>query len=142
MWKKRVLFLCTGNSCRSQMAEGLVNYFLGDSWEAYSAGTEPTGYVHPLAQQVMEELEIDISHHRSKSVDTLRDMTFDVVITVCDAAAETCPVWLGDGEVVHLGFSDPAQASGDQAERLRVFRETRDAIRSEVLTYLRTHFAL
>ncbi len=136
MEKKRVLFLCTGNSARSQMAEGLVNHFLGDRWEAYSAGTAPTGHVHPLAIQAMAELGIDISRQRSKSVDELRDTDFDLVITVCDQAAQNCPLWLGPGQVKHMGFPDPAAAIGSEAERLEVFRQVRDGLHQEVLRYL------
>jgi len=136
MSKKRVLFLCTGNSCRSQMAEGLVNYFMGEQWEAQSAGTEPADYVHPLAIEAMSELGIDVSAGRSKSVDEFRDFPFDLVLTVCDDAAENCPLWLGGGKVVHLGFPDPARATGTQAERMAVFRQVRDAIRGQVLKFL------
>jgi arsenate reductase len=136
MGKKRVLFLCTGNSARSQMAEGLVNHFLGHRWEAYSAGTVPTGHVHPLAVQTMTELGIDISHQRSKSVDELRDAEFDSVITLCDQAARNCPLWLGPGRVKHMGFPDPAAAIGSEAERVKVFRQVRDGLRLEVLRYL------
>ncbi|MCL4301537.1 MAG: arsenate reductase ArsC [Anaerolineae bacterium] len=136
MSTKQVLFLCTGNSCRSQMAEGLVNYFLGDEWEAYSAGTKPAGYVHPLAIQVMAELDIDISRNRSKSVDEFCYISPDVVITVCDDAAEDCPVWLGQGQKAHLSFPDPAKATGNETERLAVFRQVRDDIRRRVLDYL------
>ncbi len=137
MTKKKVLFLCTGNSCRSQMAEGLVDHFLGDRWEAFSAGTKPSGYVHPLAVRAMAELDIDISGRRSKSVDEFRDVAFDVVITVCDDAAENCPLWLGLGNVRHIGFPDPADATGDEEERMAVFRQVRDGLRREVLSYLR-----
>jgi arsenate reductase len=136
MGKKRVLFLCTGNSARSQMAEGLFNHFLGDRWEAYSAGTAPTGHVHPLAIQAMAELGIDISRQRSKSVDEFRDTDFDLVVTVCDQAAQNCPLWLGPGQVKHMGFPDPAAAIGSEAERLEVFRQVRDGLRQEVLRYL------
>jgi arsenate reductase len=136
MSKKRVLFLCTGNSARSQMAEGLVNHFLGAGWEAYSAGTHPAGYVHPLAIQAMHELGIDISDHRSKPADEFRNTPFDLVVTVCDDAAENCPLWLGPGQVVHIGFPDPVQATGSNAELLEVFRQVRDAIRQQVLEYL------
>ena len=136
MDKKKVLFLCTGNSCRSQMAEGLVNHFVGDRWRAFSAGTEPSGYVHPLAVRAMGELGIDISDQRSKSVDAFRDTAFDVAITVCDDAAENCPLWLGSGEIHHIGFPDPADASGSEEERLRVFRQVRDGLRREVFRYL------
>jgi arsenate reductase len=133
MRKKRVLFLCSGNSARSQMAEGLVNHFLGDRWEAHSAGTAPTGHIHPLATQAMAELGIDISHQRSKSVDELRDAEFDLVITVCDNAASNCPLWLGPGWVKHMGFPDPAAAIGSEAQRLTVFRQLRDGLRQEVV---------
>jgi arsenate reductase len=134
--RKRVLFLCTGNSARSQMAEGLVNHFLGDKWQAQSAGTNPAGYVHPMAVQVMAELGIDLSGARSKSVDEFRGAEFDLIITVCDHAAENCPLWLGKGRRVHVGFRDPAAAEGSEAERLEVFREVRDDIRREVFAVL------
>ena len=133
---KRVLFLCTGNSCRSQMAEGLVNCYLGNEWRAYSAGTDPAGYVHPLAVRAMSELGIDISRQRSKSTDELRETQFDLVVTVCDNAAENCPVWLGNGHRTHTGFEDPAQAAGSDEERLAVFRRVRDEIRREILNFL------
>jgi arsenate reductase len=136
MKKKRVLFLCTGNSARSQMAEGLVNHFLGVGWEAYSAGTHPAGYVHPLAVQVMLELGINISNHRPKAADEFRNTPFDLVVTVCDDAAENCPLWLGPGQVVHIGFPDPARATGSYAEQLAIFCQVRDAIRQQVLEYL------
>jgi arsenate reductase len=134
--KKNVLMLCTGNSCRSQMAEGLVNTYLGSNWQAYSAGTAPSGYVHPLAIRAMSELGIDIGDGRSKHTDEFIDIDFDLVITVCDDAAETCPIWLGEGEVVHIGFYDPALATGTEEERLAVFRQVRDEIREQVLGYL------
>ena len=137
MAKKQVLFLCTGNSCRSQMAEGLVNRFLGDGWQAFSAGTKPSGYVHPLAIEAMAELDIDISRQRSKSVDEFRDIQLDIVITVCSGAAEDCPIWLGASEVHHIGYPDPAKATGTQGERLDVFRRVRDGLRSDVVRYLR-----
>jgi len=137
MGKRQVLFLCTGNSCRSQMAEGLVNCLPSDRWEAFSAGTAPSGYVHPLAIEAMAELGIDISDQRSKSVEEFREYGFDVVITVCDDAAENCPVWLGSGRVRHIGFPDPADASGTEDERLEVFREVRDGLRHRVSEYLK-----
>jgi arsenate reductase len=136
MDRKHVLFLCTGNSARSQMAEGLVNHFLGDEWEAQSAGTSPTGYVHPMAVRAMAELGIDISGARSKSADEFRGAEFDLVITVCDHASENCPLWLGKGRRVHAGFPDPATAVGNDAARLEVFRHVRDEIRREVLELL------
>jgi arsenate reductase len=136
MDKKRVLFLCTGNSARSQMAEALVNHVMGDVWEAYSAGTDPAGRVHPLAVEAMLELGINIAGHRSKPADEFRDTPLDLVVTVCDDAAENCPLWLGRGRTVHISFPDPARASGSHAERLAVFRDIRDAIREQVLSYL------
>ncbi len=131
-----VLFLCTGNSCRSQMAEGIVNHDLGMKWHAFSAGTAPSGYVHPLAVQAMAEIDIDISEQRSKSVLDLGDQSYDLVVTVCDHAAENCPLWLREGKVVHIGFDDPATATGSQEDRLVMFRRVRDEIRDQVLAYL------
>lgn len=136
MNKKRVLFLCTGNSARSQMAEGLVNHFLSTLWEAYSAGTKPAGYVHPMAFQALAELGIDSSAQRSKSTEEFRGMDFDVVITVCDQAAKNCPVWLGQGRQVHMGFPDPAAAEGGDAAKMQIFRQVRDTLREKVLAYL------
>ena len=118
------------------MAEGLVNHYLGQEWQAYSAGTKPAGYVHPLAVEVMSELDIDISGQRSKAADEFRESEFDTVVTVCDAAAENCPVWLGNGHKVHIGFEDPAQASGSITERLAVFRRVRDEMRREIFDLL------
>ena len=136
--KKRVLFLCTGNSCRSHMAEGLTNHFLADSWEAVSAGTQPAGYVHPLAIAALAELGIDISGHASKTADEFRQTPLDLVITVCDDAAENCPLWLGQGRVTHIGFPDPAKATGTEEEKTAVFRQVCDDIRAQVLPYLET----
>ncbi len=136
MEKKKVLFLCTGNSCRSQMAEGLVNRYLSDRWEAYSAGTRPSGYVHPLAVKAMAELDIDIANGRSQHTDEFRETAFDVVVTVCDNAAEDCPVWLGQGQKEHIAFPDPAEATGTEEEKMVVFRQVRDDIRQRVFHYL------
>ena len=133
---QRVLFLCTGNSCRSQMAEGLVNHYLEDEWRAFSAGTEPAGYVHPMAVQVMRELGIDLSEQVSKSVDRYRDSPLDLVITVCGDAEENCPVWLGNGNKVHIGFDDPAKVTGSEEVRLAVFRRVRNEIRARVICHL------
>ena len=128
---RNVLFLCTGNSCRSQMAEAIVNARLSDDWRAFSAGTEPSGYVHPLAIQVLDE--IGIKHQgESKSADRFREMDFNLVVTVCDDAAENCPLWLGKGERVHRGFPDPAKAQGTDEEKLAVFRSVRDAIAQQI----------
>ena len=137
MAQRRVLFLCTGNSCRSQMAEGLVNHVLDGAWMASSAGTAPAGYVHPLAIRAMEELGVDISGQRSKSVEEFREVRFDVVITVCDQAAENCPLWLGTGEIHHLGFPDPADAAGSEEEQMTVFRRVRDGLRRELARHFR-----
>ncbi|MBN2003452.1 MAG: arsenate reductase ArsC [Anaerolineae bacterium] len=136
MNKKRVLFLCTGNSARSQMAEGLVNHFMGDAWEASSAGTRPAGYVHPLAIKALAEIGINIAGQQSKSVEVFRDVEFNQVITVCDHAAKNCPVWLGKGRHVHIGFPDPAAADGGDAAKLHIFRQVRNAIQARVLEYL------
>jgi arsenate reductase len=136
--RNKILFLCTGNSCRSQMAEGLVNHYLGDGWKAYSAGTQPAGYVHPLALQVMDELGIDISRQSSKTAEAFYSLKFDKVITVCDDAAEDCPVWLGNGHRAHISFEDPAQATGSHDERLAEFRRVRDEIREKVFRHLVT----
>ena len=132
--KYRVLVLCTGNSARSQMAEGLINAQLADRFVAYSAGTRPAGYVHPEAIAALRDVGIDISQQRSKSVDEYSDDQFDLAITVCDDAAENCPVWLGRGEKVHIGFPDPAAAAPDQ--QAQQFRAVRDAIQSELISYL------
>lgn len=131
MSQRKVLFLCTGNSCRSQMAEAIVNARLGESWEAYSAGTQPAGYVHPLALRALAEIGIQHEGH-SKRVDEYRDAAFDLVVTVCDDAAENCPVWLGKGRRVHLGFPDPARVTGNEEEVLAIFREVRDDIAAQV----------
>lgn len=128
---KKVLVLCTGNSCRSQIAEAIINRGLKDQWIAYSAGTEPAGYVHPLALQVLAE--IGIEHlGRSKNVEAVRGIDFDLVVTVCDSAAENCPLWLRGGKVVHLPFEDPARAQGSPEEVLAVFRRVRDEIEEQI----------
>jgi arsenate reductase (thioredoxin) len=132
---RRVLILCTGNSCRSQLAEAIVNHDLAGQWLAESAGTRPAGIVHPLAIQVLAE--IGITHQgESKSVERFRGQTFDTVITVCSDAEENCPVWLGQGKQVHIGFPDPAKATGSDAQILVVFREVRGGIRDQVVAYL------
>lgn len=118
------------------MAEALINDALGEAWQASSAGTQPSGYVHPLALQALAEL--GIQHQGvSKSTEAFRGESFDVVITVCDDAAENCPVWLGKGKRVHIGFPDPAKAEGSEAERMAVFRQVRDDICERILPYLR-----
>ncbi len=133
--RKRVLFLCTANSARSQLAEALVNHDLGDRFEAFSAGTSPTA-PRPEALAVLAELGIDHAAARSKSVDEFSDRTFDFVITLCDAAHETCPLFFGGVERAHIGFEDPARASGSHPDVLAAFRRVRDAVRRDVEAYL------
>jgi arsenate reductase len=132
----KVLFLCTENACRSQMAEGLVNHDLAGQVQAWSAGVRPSR-VNPRAIQVMAELGIDISQHRSKSVDDLGGEPFNLVITVCDQAQEQCPLFPGETEVRHVGFPDPAKATGTEAEIIAAFRQVRDALRAELIPLLR-----
>jgi arsenate reductase len=132
----KVLFLCTENACRSQMAEGLVNHDLAGQVQAWSAGVRPSR-INPRAVQVMAELGIDISHHRSKSVDDLDGETFDLVITVCDQAQQQCPIFPGETEVMHVGFLDPAKATGTEEEIIAAFRQMRDALREQLVPLLR-----
>ncbi len=126
--KKRVLFLCTGNSCRSQMAQGLLHEMAGDRYEAWSAGTHPQG-INPTAVRSMREVGIDISGHSSDHVDDYVGRAVDVAITVCDHAAENCPVFPEATRRIHWNFDDPATAIGDEDERMPVFRRVRDEIR-------------
>ena len=132
----KVLFLCTENACRSQMAEGLVNHDLAGQVQAWSAGVRPSR-VNPRAVQAMAELGIDISHHRSKSVDDLAGEQFDLVITVCDQAQQQCPIFPGETQVMHVGFPDPARAAGTEAEVMAAFRQGRDALREQLVPLLR-----
>ncbi len=129
--KKKILFLCTGNSCRSQMAEAIVNAKFGETWQAFSAGTHPTGSVHPRAQLALDEIGIQHAG-RSKGLDEFQSQDFDLVVTVCDAAAEECPVWFGKGKRLHLGFPDPAKATGTDQEIMDAFREVRDTMLIEL----------
>ncbi|HKD04781.1 MAG TPA: arsenate reductase ArsC [Bryobacteraceae bacterium] len=133
MSKKRVLILCTGNSARSQMAEGLLRHDGGGGFEVESAGVKP-GFVRPEAIAAMQEIGIDISAHRSKSVAEFDGQSFDYVITVCDNARETCPVFFGDAEKLHHNFADPAAIEGSADERLAAFR----SVRNELRDYLRS----
>jgi len=127
--KRTVLFLCSGNSCRSQMAEAIVNARYGETWQAFSAGTKPAGYVHPKARQALAEIGIQHEGY-SKHIDELPTKDFDLVVTVCDSAAEECPVWPGRaGKRVHHSFVDPARAVGTDEEQMQVFRR----VRSEML---------
>jgi arsenate reductase (thioredoxin) len=129
--KQRVLFLCSHNSARSQMAEGLLRHLAGDRFEAYSAGTEAT-HVRPLAIRVMAELGIDIAHQESKTLDRYFGEPFDVLITVCDQANESCPVFPGAKERRHWSLPDPSKATGTEDRQLAVYREVRDAIRARI----------
>jgi arsenate reductase len=131
MDKSRVLFLCTGNSCRSQLAEAFVNNRMGDQWKAYSAGSHPTGNVHPLALKALSEIGID-HQGRSKSIDEFHGQSFDVVITLCDQSDDECPVWLGKGKNLHNPFSDPTKVTGSEAEKMAAFREVRDEIIAQI----------
>jgi arsenate reductase len=134
--RKRVLILCTGNSARSQMAEGLLRELGGGRFEVQSAGTRP-GSVRPEAVEVMREVGVDISAHHSKSVDEFEGQEFDTVITVCDNARENCPVFPARTERVHWGFDDPAAVEGDEAARLAVFRRVRDEIDARLREWIK-----
>ncbi|HEY2594771.1 MAG TPA: arsenate reductase ArsC [Chloroflexota bacterium] len=129
--KQRVLFLCTHNSARSQMAEGLLRDLGGDRFEPFSAGTEATR-VRPLAIRAMAELDIDISGQESKTLDRYLDQPFDAVITVCDQANEACPVLFGARRRLHWSFPDPSKAEGTEDQQLEVYRQVRDAIRERI----------
>jgi arsenate reductase len=133
---KRVLILCTGNSARSQMAEGILRHLAGDRFEVFSAGTHPVG-LNRLAVEVLREIGIDISQHRSKSVDEFAGQHFDYVITVCDNARESCPVFPGAGERIHHSFPDPAAFSG--CRQSAAFRQVRDLIRPWLEQFIRQH---
>lgn len=129
--KERILILCTGNSCRSQMAEGFLKSF-DENLEVYSAGTKPAEKVNPFAIKAMKEVGIDISSGRAENVDKYLDQSFDYVITVCDNAKETCPVFLGKVQHrLHIGFDDPADATGTEEEVMPVYRRVRDEIKKD-----------
>jgi len=129
--KKKVLFICTGNSCRSQMAEGLVNHDFGREIEAKSAGIMP-GSVNPNSIKVMSEIGIDIRGQRSKHIDEFKSDKFDLVITLCDYAAANCPVWQNVGEQIHMPFEDPIVIQGSQEQILKEYRRVRDEMRKEI----------
>lgn len=135
MLKRKLLMLCTGNSARSQMAEGLFRHEGGDRYEVFSAGTRPS-WVRPEAIAVMAEIGIDISGHRSKSVDEFVGKPLDIVITVCDNAKESCPVFPGRTLRLHWPFEDPAHLEGNEEERKAAFRKVRDQIRKRIHTFL------
>ena len=135
MNKERVLFLCTHNSARSQMAEGWLRAMAGDRFDVASAGTEATR-VHPLAARAMSEVGVDLGGHTSKVVDTLLERPWDYVITVCDSANERCPVFPGRTTRLHWSFPDPSRAEGTESERLASFRAVRDSIRARLASWL------
>jgi arsenate reductase (thioredoxin) len=134
--KKRVLILCTGNSARSQMAEGMLRHLAGDRFEVFSAGTYPSS-LNPNAISALADLGIDISHHRSKSVDEFSTQSFDYIITVCDNARESCPIFSGTGQRIHHNFVDPAAAP--TCNQPTVFRQVRDSIRTWLETFIAEH---
>lgn len=136
MNKKRVLVLCTGNSARSQMGEGLFRTAGGERYEVFSAGTKPS-HVRSEAIAVMNEIGVDISGHRSKSVDEFAGEAFDYIVTVCDNARDACPVFPGGGERIHWSFEDPAAVEGSEEERRAAFRRIRDQIRERVTAFVR-----
>jgi arsenate reductase (thioredoxin) len=133
---KRVLILCTGNSCRSQMAEGLWRMLGKGNWECFSAGSKPAGYVHPMANEVMQEIGVDLSTNRSKHVEEFAGQSFDLVVTVCDSAKEACPVFPGAKQMLHWPFDDPAHATGSSDEVRNVFRLVRSEIADRIQAYL------
>ena len=132
---KKGLFLCTGNSARSQMAEGFLRHMAGDRFEVFSAGVKPIA-INPFAIKVMAEAGIDISEHRSKSVMEFIDQSFDYVITVCGNAQKTCPVFPGEHEKIYWDLEDPAASEGSEADKLPVFRKVRDEIKKNILTFI------
>jgi arsenate reductase len=138
--KKRILFLCVGNSCRSQMAEGLMRKFFGECFDVFSAGINPSK-VNPKSIEVMREIDIDISKHISKSVNLFLNNSFDYVITVCDNARETCPIFSGEVKnKLHWSFEDPAEAKGTEGQILKKFREVRDLIKDRILTHFKSEY--
>lgn len=134
--KPNVLILCTGNSCRSHLAEGMLRSIAGDLFEVHSAGSKPAGYVHPLAIRVMKEIDIDISGHRSKHLSEFMTTPIETVITVCGNADQACPIFPGQVNRHHWPFDDPAHAQGSEAEQLEVFRRVRNEIRRTLTVYV------
>lgn len=127
--KPRILILCTGNSCRSHLAEGILRRALGEGYDVQSAGSKPAGYVHPLAVKAMAEIGIDITRHRSKHLNEFLSQPVETVVTVCGNADQACPVFPGQVNRYHWGFDDPAHATGSEEEKLAVFRRVRDEIK-------------
>lgn len=138
--KKRVLFLCTGNSCRSQMADGLINHDFVDRIEAFSAGTDPHG-LNPRAVQVMKEIDIDISGNSSDHISKYKGQAFDYVITLCGDANDKCPLFFGGVQRLHMGFEDPPKAKGTEEEIMAVYRRVRDEIRTRLGDFFRNELA-
>jgi arsenate reductase len=136
--KKRILFLCTGNSARSQLAEAIVNARLGDSWEACSAGTKPAGFVHPTVRVVLEQIGIQHAG-RSKSIEEFRGMDFDLIITLCDSIEKECPRWPGKAKQLHVGFPDPTIAPGNDNEIQIAFQNLRDGIEKKIIPLLQEY---
>ena len=136
--RKRVLVLCTGNSCRSQMAEGWINHLLEEQWEAHSAGTAPATRVHPLAVRAMAEAGVDIEGAEPHHVELYLDQPWDLVVTVCDSAQETCPTFPRPVPRMHVSFFDPAAAEGTDEEKMGVFRRVRDEIRDRLVPAVRS----
>jgi len=135
MAKPLILILCTGNSCRSHLAEGILRAAVGETAEVASAGSDPAGYVHPMAVEVMKEIEIDISAHTSKHLDKFLQREVHTVITVCGNADQACPIFPGQAEKHHWPFDDPAKATGSEEEIRAVFRRVRDEIRAKFEAY-------
>ncbi len=133
--KPRILILCTGNSCRSHLAEGILQRALGEGYDVQSAGSKPAGYVHPLAVKAMAEVGIDISGHRSKHLNEFLKQPVETVITVCGNADQACPTFPGQVNRYHWGFDDPAHATGTEEEKLAMFRRVRDEIRKVFEAY-------
>jgi arsenate reductase len=133
---KRVLVICTGNSARSQIAEALINRLKGDRWQAVSGGTKPSGVVHPLALQVLREAGFETTGLYSKAMTIWLGQPFDLVITVCDNAAKTCPFWLGMDKTIHHALPDPSLVEGDETTRLQAFRDTLALVKNEIFPLL------
>ena len=135
MTKPLILVLCTGNSCRSHLAEGILRRALGDAYEVASAGSKPAGYVHPLAIRAMADIDIDIANHKSKHLDQFLNQNVETVITVCGNADQACPMFPGQVNRHHFPFDDPAHATGTEEEQFAVFQRVRDEIRAVVEAY-------
>ena len=136
---KRVLILCTGNSCRSQIAEAILNKMGQGEFQAFSAGSKSAGFVHPMAIQVLEDMKYSTEGLHSKSMEDFRDQNFDVVITVCDRAKESCPTWPNDPERIHWSFEDPVKVQGTEEQKLAAFRKTATEMQQRMRLFLSVH---